>query len=56
MTTEMTTAAIDKLKTDMDELSERELDKASGGFGKIKWTYTQQKRADGTGDGSAPLP
>jgi hypothetical protein len=39
-----TTAAIDKLKTDMDELSERELEKASGGlglnYGEIKWTYT----------------
>jgi hypothetical protein len=42
-----TTAAIDKLKTDMDELSERELEKTSSGlglnYGEIKWTYTPQK-------------
>jgi hypothetical protein len=30
-----------------ESLPVSELDKAVGGTGTIKWTYTQQKRADG---------
>jgi hypothetical protein len=30
-----------------ESLPASELDKAVGGTGTIKWTYTQQKRADG---------
>ena len=40
---------VSEVKTDVsgESLPESELDKSVGG-GQIKWTYTQQKRADGS--------